>query len=320
MKIRPFTGDPQECEGYPSPVFWYREKPSHEINFLLDCDGDGDGDGDVKTKKTLACSLIDGTPPKKMNDKASIQEQLSKLDKSKPIIIVCHGMLSWRNQWFLANVASQLSTGLSYHVIRFDFTGNGHSSGPWVYVDYESDYRDLQKVEEFITSALELKIGCIIGHSQAVSAIFRHAYEHDTMDGYQPAYVNLAGRCFSADDFDPKQSFNDEQNEELEQKGSFTYTEKGPSKKFVVTMDAVQKRRNYDVVQYAEGAKYARILTIHGDRDQAVPVENAYKFDKLCHNHELHIVKYADHNFSGGHCVDEIVHHVSLLVRKQFSV
>lgn len=232
--------------------------------------------------------------------KTQLQSQLSQLDKTKPVIIVCHGMLSWRNQWLIANLSSQLSKSPSCncHTLRFDFTGCGHSSGEWNYADYELDYVDLKHIIKFIQMDLKCDVACIVGHSQASAAVLRHAYEYSSCSKaspYPPLYVNLSGRCFTTNEVNYKTKFNPEQCHDLETKGRFTIVKRGPRRNFDITMDAIDHRNKYDVTHYAKGISAIhtntsspsssqskiRILTIHGDADETVPVENAYKFQQL---------------------------------------
>lgn len=41
-----------------------------------------------------------------------------------------------------------------------------------------------------------------------------------------------------------------------------------------------------------------RVLTVHGTKDEFVPVEDAVEFAKSIPNHELHIVDGADHEYT----------------------
>eukprot|EP01083_Nonionella_stella_P028078 77323_1 len=162
----------------------------------------------------------------------SLQAQLSNLDRTKPVIILCHGMVSWRNQWLIANICSQLSKSLSCHTLRFDFTGCGHSSGEWKYGDYELDHVDLRHVVDFVQRDLQCEVACIVGHSQGSAAVLRHAYDNSNTNIYNaynqnlqaspPLYVNLSGRCFGANEVDYKKKFSKEQCQELETQGRFT--------------------------------------------------------------------------------------------------
>ena len=51
----------------------------------------------------------------------------------------------------------------------------------------------------------------------------------------------------------------------------------------------------------------AKVLTIHGDRDEVVNVENAELFDEVIKNHILHVIPEANHNFNGFRFVNEVV-------------
>jgi len=334
---------------------------------------------DSQQKKSLACTLIPSPPtspptstststketqirPKSRERKntsmTSLQTQLSNLDRTKPVIILCHGMISWRNQWLIANICSQLSKSLSCHTLRFDFTGCGHSSGEWKYGDYELDHVDLRHVVDFVQRDLQCEVACIVGHSQGSAAVLRHAYEHtnsnanmrnnaynQNLQASPPLYVNLAGRCFGANEVDYKKKFSKEQCQELETQGRFTIVRRGPNRKFDIAADAIVDRNRYDVTYYAKGINAnananaasnsnstststssqsktqvrVRVLTIHGDGDKTVPVENAYMFKQLLSPkecHEMCIVDEADHNFSGIHRIHEVVTSIAAFVKK----
>ncbi|XP_026447287.1 uncharacterized protein LOC113347827 isoform X5 [Papaver somniferum] len=44
--------------------------------------------------------------------------------------------------------------------------------------------------------------------------------------------------------------------------------------------------------------KDCRVFTVHGSEDECIPVEDAFKFSKIIHNHKLHIVEGADHCYN----------------------
>ena len=90
------------------------------------------------------------------------------------------------------------------------------------------------------------------------------------------------------------------------------------SRIFEITADAIRKRNLCDVEAYARGSTVSKILTIHGNEDRMVSIENAHKFSKIRRheNHELHIVDGGDHNFNGPGRVEEIVTCISKFVRK----
>lgn len=41
-----------------------------------------------------------------------------------------------------------------------------------------------------------------------------------------------------------------------------------------------------------------RVLTIHGSKDQTVPVQDAYEFAKFIPNHKLHVIEGANHRYT----------------------
>lgn len=57
-----------------------------------------------------------------------------------------------------------------------------------------------------------------------------------------------------------------------------------------------------------------RVLTIHGSRDEMVPVNDAEEFSRLIANHKLHIIEGADHEFTS--CQDELASLVLNFVKK----
>jgi hypothetical protein len=151
--IRPLP-NPEECQGYPPSMMM--DKPDCELNFLLDVN-------DGNSSHCLACSFITRGKTNYSSTNITFGEQLSNniihiIDKTKPVIIICHGSFSWRNQMLISNLASKLSIALDVHTLRFDFTGNGHSSGEWKFGNLEQDYQDLCHIVDFVCSSLVLLV------------------------------------------------------------------------------------------------------------------------------------------------------------------
>ena len=293
---------PEECEHYPPSLIL--ETPKCQISFFLN--------NDEKIDRALACSLIvRGEPIPNANDlsDSELTNCLAKIDKSKPIIIICHGFFSWRNQMLISNLASKLSVAIDVHTLRFDFTGNGHSSGEWKYKNVEQDFCDLCTIVEFVRYYLKCEIECIIGHSMGFYSVLRYAavnanLEQQGAEVVCAKFVNLAGPFLLPNE--PKRHLGADDMKHLAIKG-YCYL-KHPFEdrritKFKVTTEQVQAHNSRDSLQWVKdlGQKISqvRVLTIHGDKDMIVNVANAQKFDKEIPNHTLHIVEGADHNFNG---------------------
>lgn len=235
-----------------------------------------------------------------------------------------------------------------YHTLRFDFTGNGHSSGEFTFFPHQNDFEDLKNVYKFVTDVLGCRVCCVVGHSQGSCAILKHAVMMDSssssggggtgssssssnkgVDINQNVstklemtrsdeddhvekrcckgsstnllYVNIAGRYTKPNGFQPTQAFTPNQCRELEQKGRFQFQTWNGGRTFEVTKQSVKDRIAYDLVKEAgvDRITKAQVLTIHGDKDETVSIENAYKFDELIPNHTMKIISGANHNFNG---------------------
>lgn len=335
---------PSECDGYPPILFSPKVDSLDEVNFFLPFDegvnltnavalsGDGDTVEVKLPKEELACTLVRahgsgvatdnenlGTLPTSLTDLAR------SVDTAKPVIILCHGFLSWRNQMLIANLAFGLADRVGYHTIRFDFRGNGHSSGSWSYSNYDRELLDLRKVVEFVHKVMCCRVACIVGHSKGSVAALRHAWEQEDEIKQErelssqhaktiPCYVNLAGRYAVPGEFNATSKFSGEQWEHLETVGSFVYTVRG-HRKFVITKEDVNERVRNDMSPVRR-IKSASVLTIHGDADALVACSNAYRFGAVVPNHQLCVIEGADHNFNGLKYMEKLVSTISEFVRR----
>ncbi len=322
--MKTFYGDFQpffptaKCDGY--PLVFFKNKPE-EFSFYIPMKV-----GNVQHQ--IACSWIQ---PKNHSstydnsDKRStknrylkgIHPSLASIDKNEKVIIVCHGSFSWRNQMLISNIASEIAQSTrdqlsSCHTLRFDFRGNGHSSGKWHFDSFENDLKDLCAVYDFVTKQMGCEVICLIGHSHGSAAIMNHAAlmeQQRNSDGktIHPYYVNLAGRCTTENDFEMNSSFTKEQIHEFESTDKIVLPKIGRRQR-VITKESVKGRNSYDLCKIVtNNIRKTKVLTIHGDNDKVVSVRNAYKYDEIIPNHTKKIIKGADHNFNGCKFIDDIV-------------
>ncbi len=322
------------CPGYP-PLFLKEEKPNEKINFYIPIEGD---------KEVLACSWISAptetivTKRIEKNDLATKESvpslddiyplSLNKIDRSKFVIIICHGLASWRNQKLLAHLASELTNELSCHTLRFDFRGNGHSSGDWEFDGYEREFMDLCIACNFVKETLKCKVKCIIGHSQGSAAVLKYAAmlddqsffnlsregrvgeECEKIDIERIYYVNLAGRCMKKPIVELKAKFSHRQQEELNLTGRMHLMTKG-DRDMIITMQSLMNRSSHDMSEVAARIKVSKVLTIHGSKDEIVPVTDAEKIHQIIPNHSLKIIEDANHDFKGLTYIEDIVSAIS---------
>ncbi|XP_057958357.1 uncharacterized protein LOC131151134 isoform X2 [Malania oleifera] len=68
---------------------------------------------------------------------------------------------------------------------------------------------------------------------------------------------------------------------------------------FRVTKESLMERLTTDSPAACQLIrKECRVLTVHGSKDESVPVEDAFAFSKIIPNHRLHIVEGADHEYT----------------------
>ena len=352
---------PNSCDGYPDPLVIFDvdeisfyispstgKKEAEARWFDLDCSNigamlscrclddtplhGGPPSDRNSSEPRLACSLIRSRKKeKKRNGYHSTnysplppENWSTTIDQTKPVIILCHGLLSWRNQWLIHDLAANLARTLNCHTLRFDFTGNGHSSGEWSYSNYDVEFNDLKNVVSYVENEMKCKVVCILGHSKGTFALLRLAWEQENNEQQEqrfqhftkaPCFVNLAGRFILPDSTSScLAAFSEEHKTELSEKGSTTWITRG-SREFVVTKKAIEERSKCDVSPVSRIT--SPVLTVHGCADMAVPVENARQFDAVIENHELCIIEGADHNFNGLAYSDNLDAVISDFIRRK---
>lgn len=293
---------PTACIGYP-PVLIPSDLTSDEqVDFYVPND-----DGQI------ACSLIRSlhADPTGWTHVPSIS---TDVDTSKPVIIICHGFMSWRNQMLLTHLAGGLSKEMNCHSIRFDFTGNGHSTGAWRYGNFEQEVQDLKAVIQFVWVQMKCQVACVVGHSKAANAVLQTALHQDEEAFKIPTFCILAGRFSLRGEFDPKDRFTEAQLKTFEETGEVMLGSRG-GQKLVVSQNDIDERMQLD----SSGCIRIRssVLIIHGDADKTVDVVNANRFAEMIPNNELHIVKGADHSFNGLRHIKELVARITSFVRNK---
>jgi len=222
-------------------------------------------------------------------------------EKKNGTIILCHGLLSGKEHPLIGGIANQLQQYFS--VCQLDFRGNGNSGGDTAYGNYYDEADDIRDVVVHLRT-LGKNVTTILGHSKAGSVVLLYAVKY----GDVPQIINVSGR------FDlstmPSNRFTPAQNKLLKENGQFIWmlygkhgkkiqtpegivteeikknddlldTDGEPLREYVVRQVDIERRFALDMNVIKQiSPEHTRILTVHGNADEIVPVENGYLHDK----------------------------------------
>lgn len=210
---------------------------------------------------------------------------------STQLVVLCHGFRSSKDDGTLVSLASSLSSeGIS--AFRFDFSGNGESEGQFLYGNYWKDAEDLRVVVLYFRGKGH-KVNTIIGHSKGGNAVLLYASKYQDIS----TAINISGRFALDRGIDGRlgKDFKDRIN----QYGFIYVKDKSGNVLYRVTKESLMDRLLTDTKSAVLSIpKSCRVLTIHGSRDEIVPVTDAFEFDKFIANHQLHVIDEADHNYT----------------------
>ncbi|WP_417600841.1 alpha/beta fold hydrolase [Pararhodobacter oceanensis] len=161
-------------------------------------------------------------------------------------------------------IAARLAA-MGIAVLRFDFTGLGHSGGEFENTSFTSNVADLGAAARYLEGR-DMAPGLLIGHSLGGAAVLRAA---DSMASVK-AVVTIAAP------FDPDHVTNNfaDALQKIEVKGVADVTLGG--RPFRITRDFVEDVRAEKLAPAIAGLHRA-LLVMHAPRDMSVGIENATK-------------------------------------------
>jgi len=221
-------------------------------------------------------------------------------DNSRHGIILGHCFTCSRHTKILRDLSLAL-VDVGFKVLRFDFSGNGQSEGNFSESSYSKQVDDIKTAASFMSAQDVSWIG-VAGHSMGAMVALLAASQMDSIK----AICTLAAKA------SPLQSFHflsQDQIQELQKTGRVNFISRG---------------RNLELTEafFADAAKYdlssimpsllQPLMVVHGDMDEIIPVENAYKLEQYKRsNTELAIISGADHMFSQDEHRQEVAQRVS---------
>ena len=232
---------------------------------------------------------------KTTNKEVSLSAILTKNSSTSDTILLCHGMFGSKNSSLNLHLLSGLKNFWS--VLRFDFEGNGDSSGEWSYADYEREVRNISDIIEYSQDKYGIKIVAIIGHSKAGADIFISASRPNLIKNEKCCFVSLGGRLTFGK---PEKRFTKDELDKCLKEGEFLWEHNG--KKWKITQQAIDERKNMNPKNEVKNISEQRkklILQVHGREDTSTPVEEAYVVEKEIPGAEVIWIEKANHFFKG---------------------
>ncbi|KAL1915674.1 uncharacterized protein VTP21DRAFT_6433 [Calcarisporiella thermophila] len=205
------------------------------------------------------------------------------------LFIVCHGLCSTQRH---SSVVQALVSSMPYHLLTIDFQGNGDSGGTTSYAGYDAE------VENLRASVIEMRkqgfdVRGVIGHSRGAAVVLMYTAKYNDID----FTVSVAGRYNH--NIDLTMRFTPTQLRTADEQGRFEWLKLSNGQEYVVSKEDLEafKRIDMSVVKQIDMEK-TRVLTVHGDKDEVIPVEDAYEYHRILgRRHHLVVIPDALHSF-----------------------
>ena len=229
------------------------------------------------------------------NKEVSLSSILTKNSNNTDTILLCHGMFGNKD----SDLNKFLLSGLKeyFSVLRFDFEGNGDSSGEWSYADYEREVRNISDIINYSENNYNIKVVAIIGHSKAGADVFIAASRPNLIRNKKCCFVSLGGRLTFGK---PEKRFTKEELDKCYKEGEFLWEFKG--RKWKITQKAIEERKNMNPKKEVKNISDERkklILQVHGREDTSTPVEEAFVVEKEIPGAEVIWIEKGNHFFKG---------------------
>jgi len=228
-------------------------------------------------------------------------------DTSKPVIILCHGFTTSKDNFTNSNLERILNKG-SISTFRFDFFGHGESEGLFEDITISEAVDDILNAIKYLKSKSYSKIGLVGSSFGGIASIMAASKTDDLfllalkapVSNYKERDIEIIGEDFIRD---------------WEEKGFRVYISgNGNQHKLNFTFF-----EDYDNNNGYEAAKKIKIptLIIHGDKDDSVPIEQSRKIATLIQNSKLMEIKNAGHQFDKPGEFDKMLDLISGFIIRQ---
>ncbi|GAB0497302.1 hypothetical protein MMPV_008634 [Pyropia vietnamensis] len=222
--------------------------------------------------------------------------------------VLCHGFRDSKAAPLLAEVAAGLAA-VGVASLRIDFRGCGESGGEWAFGNYAEEAADVAAAVEWLRTGgggssggsdsdrggngddpgRRWSVDAVAGHSKGAGSVLLYA----SRNAFPGLVVNIAGRFHMRDGV--RRRLGEDRWAALWRDGTVAM----PG--YTVTRESVEARFALDMGVIAAGlSPEATLLTIHGDKDDVIPVADAAAYVgvvPLGARHTARILEGACHKF-----------------------
>ncbi|MBI5593406.1 MAG: alpha/beta hydrolase [Deltaproteobacteria bacterium] len=202
-------------------------------------------------------------------------------------VVLGHCFTCTRHTGILREAGARL-TAAGFHVLRFDFSGNGQSEGVFIETSYSKYIIEMEIAADFLKTYGVKWLG-FAGHSMgAAVSVLAGA----RLSGIQ-AICAIAGRLTG---MDPSRIFSRDQRRQFEETGRLEFVSRGRHLE-------LDRRFLSDMLSHDMRAAVASLriplLIVQGSRDEIVPEDQARQARSINPDYsELVVISGADHFFS----------------------
>ena len=224
---------------------------------------------------------------------------------TSPIVIFVHGFKGFKD-WGTHDLVADYFAEHGFRYLKFNFSHNGTTpENPVDFVDlgafgdntFTKEFEDLDKVISFALSGEAFPAAekvTLIGHSRGGGTAIIQASKDDRVE----RLITWAAIA------DFNSLWKKEQEAEWREKGIiYTYnvrTKQNTPLKIELLHDLEKHANYYNILKWASQVSKPWLI-IHGDEDQNVAIEEAYKLKKQNEHAELVIINGANHVFGASH-------------------
>lgn len=201
--------------------------------------------------------------------------------------VIGHCFTCSRHTRILSQIGQDLSRA-GFLALRFDFSGNGQSEGKFEESSYTKHIHEMKTAAKFVSNEGARWVG-LLGHSMGAAIAILTAAQMPSVK----AVCALAGRLSSTNAL---HFLTDEKVAQLQQAGCVSFSSRGRSLR--LCEEFFNDADRHDLPARIKAIS-DRLMIVHGDRDEIVPVKEAKQAYNLNPAEiELAIIPKSDHMFS----------------------